>query len=441
MIRNSGKALTALTGTCVSLLALAWGCSSLEEEGGTLQQAVHLDGTFELDGNAVDEAAPGDDWDTVLLEGGGDSTANTGVIADPMPLSVFTTGGSKDINDVPEWQWKDGNVPPKDDLTNAYAASYNVDGDLVIYFGADRFAQNGDAQMGFWFFQNAVALNADGTFSGEHEVGDILVITDFTNGGKIGTVKVYEWVGDGSGSHGNINLIASAEVLGGQADILCNAEDTVCGVVNTESTPAPWPYTPKFGDPGTFPPGAFFEGGINISELLGREICVASFLAESRASQEEHAVLKDFVLGSLDTCKPPPPPCKIKVKKECEVKRMVDKDTFSASFKATISNACCCESEKCSKEEMEDCCVIPKGTEFTVVDNAGTADPSDDVTVMATLDHDLGPGDPPLVVTGYFKTKENPPKENVVKVRAEVDGQIVEGESEPTECKPLDEKK
>jgi hypothetical protein len=44
------------------------------------------------------------------------------------------------------------------------------------------------------------------------------------------------------------------------------------------------------------------------------------------------------------------------------------------------------------------------------------------------------------VVTGYFRTHENPPKENVVKVRAEVDGQVVEGESAPTERKPLDEK-
>src|SRR5262245_22699408 len=121
MIRNSGKALTALTGTCISMLALAWGCSATDVERGILQEAVHLDGTFELDGNAIDQAAPGDDWDTVLLGGGGDSVVNTGVIADPKPLSVFTTGGSKDINDVPEWKWKDGNVPPKDNLTNAYA--------------------------------------------------------------------------------------------------------------------------------------------------------------------------------------------------------------------------------------------------------------------------------------------------------------------------------
>ena len=55
--------------------------------------------------------------------------------------------------------------------------------------------------MGFWLFQEEVGLNDDGTFSGEHTVGDVLVLTDFTIGGKIGTVKVYEWVGDGSGTH------------------------------------------------------------------------------------------------------------------------------------------------------------------------------------------------------------------------------------------------
>ena len=427
MTGNSGKALRALTGTCASMLALAWGCTSSDVERGTLQEAVHLDGTFELDGNAIDEAAEGDDWDTVLLGGGGDSIADTGVMADPARLSIFTTGGSKDIHDVTEWRHKDGNVPPKDNITNAYAAAYDVDGDLVVYFGADRFAQNGSSQMGFWLFQNEVALNDDGTFSGEHAVGDILVLTDFTIGGKIGTVKVYEWVGDGSGSHGNIDLLAEAEVLGGTADILCTADDSACGVVNQVDTPAPWPYEPKFGDAGTFPPGAFMEGGVNISALLGDDVCFASFLAETRASHEEHAVLKDFVLGALDTCKEP---CKIKVKKECKVKRKIDKYSFVASFTATVTNECC-------DTEKDNCCVMPKGTVITVVDDAGTADdPSDDVTVTKTLEEELGP-DQSVELSGYFKTKENPPYDNVVHATADTGDEVVTASSEPTACEPL----
>ena len=79
------------------------------------------------------------------------------------------------------------------------------------------------------------------------------------------------------------------------------------------------------------------------------------------------------------------------------------------------------------------------GTELTVVDNAGTDDPNDDVTVPAVLDVDLGPGDS-FDVSGYFRTHENPPKENVVSVSLEFEGQLLEASSEPTECKALEPK-
>src|SRR5947207_687776 len=32
-----------------------------------------------------------------------------------------------------------------------------------IYFGADRFANNGDSNIGFWFFQNAISLGGPPT--------------------------------------------------------------------------------------------------------------------------------------------------------------------------------------------------------------------------------------------------------------------------------------
>ena len=61
------------------------------------------------------------------------------------------------------------------------------------YFGADRFTTNGTAQMGFWFFQqevgqctaaNTATCGPVGTFGpGVHQVGDILVLSDFTQGG------------------------------------------------------------------------------------------------------------------------------------------------------------------------------------------------------------------------------------------------------------------
>lgn len=147
--------------------------------------AVHDLGTFELEGNATDDAVAGDDWENIY-DGSDSANVDTGILPDPSPISIFT-GGRKDIQDISEWSHKDGSVPDKDDLTNAYAAAYGVDNggggsDLVIYFGADRFANVGDAFMGFWFFQDDVQALDDGSFSGQHVVGDVLVLIDYPQG-------------------------------------------------------------------------------------------------------------------------------------------------------------------------------------------------------------------------------------------------------------------
>ena len=68
---------------------------------------------------------------------------------------------------------------------------------------------------------------------------------------------------------------------------------------------APWPFVNKDGETD-FAIGQFFEGGINLSDMFGGEPpCFGTFLAETRSSQETDAQLKDFALGSLDTCVPP----------------------------------------------------------------------------------------------------------------------------------------
>src|SRR5262245_683065 len=82
-------------------------------------QAVHDTGAFELDGNATNNpAVTGDDWDNVchqVLTTDCSTTNNTNGatavdwVAEPnLNSSIFTTGGSKDPNDISSWQWKDG---------------------------------------------------------------------------------------------------------------------------------------------------------------------------------------------------------------------------------------------------------------------------------------------------------------------------------------------
>lgn len=273
-----------------------------------------LAGQFELDGNAVDNSganAP-DDWGTLYsaVPNGVDFTT---VVSD-VPASdttYYTGGGSKDPLDISKWKYNGTGAPDKDEITHAYGAAYqNASHQKVIYFGADRIDNSGDSQIGFWFFQNAVTTNSSGKFDGVHQApdahhphGDVLVLSDFTNGGRIGTVNVYEWVGSG-GSDGAINHIypTSSVVVDCQDPA---ANNNVCGTVNTgDGVVSPWPFKNK-SNQTTFAHGEFYEGGINIGALLpGGNPCFASFLAETRSSQSPTAVLKDFVLHSFEPCNP-----------------------------------------------------------------------------------------------------------------------------------------
>ena len=276
--------------------------------------AVHDLNLFELDRNAQDAqpATLPDDWQT-LFAGGGSAIAKTDIpISDvALPGDQFQGGGSKDNNDISQWLWKPGEPLDKDDITNAYAAAYtntvdtgqNDVGDTIVYFGLDRFDNSGSAQVGFWFLKNPISKtdNPSGggfTFSGVHANGDILVQSNFSQGGVIASVTVYEW------QNGALQQITSGQD--------CNApnaatDDAVCATVNQSGTPSPWSYTPKSGPAGTFPQGAFFEGGINITRLLVRGTpstnpCISTFMAETRSSTPFDARLKDFALGSFALC-------------------------------------------------------------------------------------------------------------------------------------------
>ncbi|MGE5893877.1 MAG: hypothetical protein ACM34I_07465, partial [bacterium] len=307
--------------------------------GMSTTEAVDELGLFELDRNALDPVcgALPDDWQTLYGNppGGltcpgwpdsGFASAFTGILGDiSIPGNQFQGGGAKDNNDITQWLWKAGEPLDKDDITNGYAAAYvyggppicdagfscllggdrsgcHCPGDLIVFYGLDRFANNGSAQVGFWFFQNEIGLtdiprSGGFEFSGVHAVGDVLVQSNFSQGGVIDRVSIFEWVGSG-GTNGTLNLLFSA------ADCISGAtpNDPACATVNRGNTPSPWPYTPKFGTPGSFPQGSFFEGGINFSRLVPDAGCFTSVLAETRTSTPFDSRLKDFVLGSFDLC-------------------------------------------------------------------------------------------------------------------------------------------
>jgi len=296
--------------------------------GGTAL-AVHEAGFFELDGNAVRTAT--DDWDEVCkaATGGSEcssagSLASTNVaaawVAEPNPsASIFTGGGSKDPIDINQWAWKDaGGLPDKDNLLHSFAARYQAPPDLdpsdgtlcpagsaakcdILYFGSDRFDNSGDAQQGFWFFQNKITMGSAKSgggfaFNGVHRAGDVLIISDFSNGGTVSTISIYTW--DPS-VNGNLKLLLSSDAANCAT---AGAGDAACGLVNgTNGTPSPWSFTDKSGN-HAFLQGELYEGGINLSTLGLSNECFASVASETRSSTSTTATLKDFVLGQFANC-------------------------------------------------------------------------------------------------------------------------------------------
>lgn len=272
---------------------------------------VNVTATLELDGNVTSNGK--DDWATVNTGGGSASiVARTKVIADPAPMSIYTGGGSKDdldlngaLSGAGGWKSKDGSVPDKDNIVNAYAAAYNVSGDLVVYAGAERFDNSGDAFMGFWFFKSKISVNANGSFSGTHTVGDVLVLANFQGGGTTVGIQVLEWNPAQANVNGTLKLLVS------DANAKCSASSNplYCGITNPTQGGAgepPWAYTSKSGT-STFLPATFLEVGINISQVLlasgdTSSPCFSSFLAETRSSSSVSATLKDFVLGEFAVC-------------------------------------------------------------------------------------------------------------------------------------------
>jgi hypothetical protein len=333
-------------------------------------QAVHDTGAFELDGNAVSgnapaPAGPANDWDRVCFQAtanlgcgasvptsnptatavawtGDCSVGHEGFGCGSLNATTFTGGGSKDPQDIPNWAWNDGGggLPAKDNLLHGFAARFSLPGTnsagscpngtdsggktfdptvncSVIFFGSDRYDNSGDAQQGFWFFQNKIGLGTNsvggGTgFTGVHKDGDLLVISDFSVGGTTSTITVYKWDSTckkgannpNPGDCGDSNLRLLATSTNAKCASSLTQNDAFCGIVNaSDGTPSPWStdYTDKSGN-HSYLAGELYEGGINLSTLgLGNE-CFASVASETRSSTSTTATLKDFILSNFGAC-------------------------------------------------------------------------------------------------------------------------------------------
>jgi hypothetical protein len=326
-------------------------------------QAVHDTGRFQLDGdaatgtNTAGTPAATDDWDKVCFDvavrpaadGGGGLTAaqaavkcgiGTGTtnateaswVEEPNPnSSIFTGGGSKDPIDLNQWAWKDaGGLPDKDNIIHGFAARYSLPPSAncpagtaasceLLFAGLDRFDNSGDAQNGVWFFQSKVTQNGaksgGGTgFTGVHTLNDVLVVSDFSNGGAISTITVYTWDPACTATNkpfpfcadANLHLQATSDnanckTLPAGQDV----GDKFCGLVNPTTITMPWTFVDKSGTPANGAlNGEMYEEGINLSLLGLAGTCFTSVLHETRSSTSTTAVLKDFTVGQLGKCTP-----------------------------------------------------------------------------------------------------------------------------------------
>lgn len=266
--------------------------------------------------------------------------------------TTYSTG-SKDTLGIGNGGWQCGNsanVNSKIDIVNAYVAStHNAAGDLIEYFALEKNKNNGTNDVGVWFLQNDASCSSTGAninFTGGHRNGDVLVVSEFTNGGGVSTVKAFRWrastdptspfFGDGGciDSHNTSDSNYQPKLGGcdntafgtgndcktqgtGPTDILCattnaNCTDTTkpCSKTYNGIVATPWlswDATGGVGNTQIVSPD-FYEGGINITQAFAQggggtaPSCFSTAVPDTRSAASATATLFDFTRNRLGGC-------------------------------------------------------------------------------------------------------------------------------------------
>jgi hypothetical protein len=318
-------------------------------------QAVH-DLAFQLDGETTNVAysppagsSPTKDWNDLFNADGTttnlvDKTASSGFVAADFTRdfssksgrngtcsttssgttfctsddTTFATGSKDTLDITPGWQCNiDNNVNSKIDIMNAYAASYidpNVDPDTgkhdhIIYFGMEKNKDNGTNDVGFWFLQGNANCESPGgntAWTGHHVNGDVLVVSEFSNGGGVSNVTAYKWQNGALISFGQGGDCKTAPT--GQTDSLCATTNATGLSAWNQNVTTKWLTSDAtLGVGHTAVPPDFFEGGINITKVFQAAnstapSCFNTFVGDTRSSKETTATLFDYARGQLGEC-------------------------------------------------------------------------------------------------------------------------------------------
>jgi hypothetical protein len=316
---------------------------------GAYTGGVQDTGKFRLNGKTLPTTCgPPDTWAALYTVGGSTPCSSDGFVfvhdgVGSEDSTFWSGGGSKDAYDpaLGPWMWSPTDVAPdKDDIDNAFAAAYHLTDATgattrFLFFGADRFATSGDAQMGFWFLQSNVCLA--GPVSGtkgscpsttpnqtanagkfvdpatgvpvHHKNGDLLILVNFNKGGTLGLAGVFKWTGANGAGAGEVTPV----LFGNGADCKTITDpNNFCATASTENLPGDpvWPYKSK-GVTGQASYGAssLIEGGVNLNAIPGAGTCFPTFIAETRSSSGPEtglslqAQLKDIAFGQFHLCK------------------------------------------------------------------------------------------------------------------------------------------
>src|SRR5207237_373776 len=122
--------------------------------------------------------------------------------------------------------------------------------------------------MGFWVFKSGVGCNSPNglatPFVGAHQVGDLLILSNFTGGGTNPLVQVYQWNPATAQSTAPLELLFSGNFCSAASNN--PTVDQACGMVNTATVQTPW--APSNTAATALNANEFLEVGVDLTQLL-----------------------------------------------------------------------------------------------------------------------------------------------------------------------------
>lgn len=357
--------------------------------GGPAIAAPVTPGTNQTDGNGCPTVNPSgasatwtlinfgsntDDWSSFTYSGGvftskGHSLFDPAFDTDPVGSgsdNTFLGSSSKDTQDISQWTWNPHGVQDKDDIAHAGAGAYHLaNGDTAIYAFMDRFSNAGDATAGFWFVQDSTfALctgfhlagspfgnvpnnncTAAGTFVGTHTDGDLLIVSDFSQGGAVSTINIFTW------SSGTLVLTktlspAPCNPVGGGSDFCGQVNNAFTQVIATKGkfsgqpvlvaanvSTGGWPFNEKTAGATSYVTGEFLEIGVDLNKIFSGTLpCFSTFFAETRSSTSATASLSDLTTPVSF------PLCSLTVNKTCDSAQVINGNQVQYNFSGNVTN-------------------------------------------------------------------------------------------------------